>query len=291
MGELPKTQHKQLDPDLVRQRMAAFGRHLLVGRGLAPYTISGYTRVAAKAIRDLGTFKPNYEQIEEYIVEFHMKQYSFNHIVNTSLAIERYMEFIGSPIKLGRPKKPKRIIKDVLSEAEIAVLLAACKNTRERATLAILAYSGIRSKELCALRVRDIDFGHNTLTILGGKGAKERIICISGECTSLVLQYLQEYPRDKPEYLITTLAEGKQYRGWALRKMVQTVAARVGMEDRVYPHLFRHSLATNMIQRGASLITVKEQLGHAFIETTMVYITSRIQRVQAEYQMFAPSYL
>lgn len=287
---MPKTQHKDLVPERVREKMDAFCKHLLVSRGLAPYTIDGYRRVTAKALRDWGTLEPVYAQIEDYIADLRMEEYSFSHVVNTSLAIERYMEFLGSPIRLGRPKKPRPVIKDVLSEAEIAVMLSACKNTREKAALALLAYSGIRSKELCRLKVCDVDFGHNTL-LIRGKGYRERVICIAGECTSLLLQYLQEYPRDKQAYLITTLAEGKQYRGWALRKMVKTVGGRVGMGERVYPHLFRHSLASNMIQRGASLITVKEQLGHAFIETTMIYVTSRFQRVQAEYQMFTPSYL
>lgn len=56
-------------------------------------------------------------------------------------------------------------------------------------------------------------------------------------------------------------------------------------------YLLRHSLATNLIERGASLITVKEQLGHAFIETTMIYVTSRFKRIMLEYNNFAPSYL
>ena len=77
-------------------------------------------------------------------------KFSYSHIVNTSLAIERYMEFIGSPLKLGRPRKPRRIIIATLSEAEIARLIGATKNIRERTILALLAYSGIRAKEFAS---------------------------------------------------------------------------------------------------------------------------------------------
>lgn len=287
---MPKKQHTWTRAKAERE-LTKFARHLLVKRGLASYTISGYRRVVAKVLKDLNTVRPTHRQIEGYIEGLHKKKYSFSHIVNTSLAIERYSEYMKKPIRLGRPKKPRRIIPETLTEAEIAVMLAGCKNVRERAIIALTAYSGIRSKEVCSLRVRDIDLGNNAVRVLGGKGIKDRIICISGDCTNVLLRYLSEYPRDRSEYLFTALVSGGPYSGQALRKLLITVARRVGIEKRVYPHLLRHSLATNLISRGANLLTVKEQLGHAWIDSTMIYITSRFQRIMMEYQHFAPSYL
>jgi len=289
---MPKKQHKhewtqaKADRELTR-----FSRHLLVKRGLAPYTISGYRRVVAKVLKDIGSIRPTHNQIEAYIEAMHKRKYSFSHIVNTSLAIERYAEYIKHPIQLGRPKKPRRIIPETLTEAEIAVMLAAAKNVRERAIIAMTAYSGIRSKELCNLKVLDVDLGNNSVRVMGGKGIKDRIICISGDCTNVLLKYLAEYPRDRGEYLFTAVVSGGQYSGQALRKLLITLAARAGIKKRVYPHLLRHSLATNLIARGANLLTVKEQLGHAWIDSTMIYISSRFQRIMMEYQNFAPSYL
>jgi len=53
----------------------------------------------------------------------------------------------------------------------------------------------------------------------------------------------------------------------------------------------RHSLATNLLHRGAHLLTIKDQLGHAFVETTMIYIHSSPEHTQLQYRMYAPSYL
>ena len=169
-------------------------------------------------LRDVDSIRPTHKKLEKHMAGMYDKDYSYNHIVNTALAIERYMEFIKKPIVFGRPKKPKRIIKETLSEAEIAVILNACKNVREKSIIALVAYSGIRSKELCGLRVRDVDLGNNALKVLDGKGSKERVVCISGSCIPILLEYLNQYPRCPEDYLFTTLERGGKYTGYALRK-------------------------------------------------------------------------
>jgi len=88
-----------------------------------------------------------------------------------------------------------------------------------------------------------------------------------------------------------TIQKGHPYGTQDLRKLVHVVAKRAGIQKRVWPHLFRHSLATNMLVRGAHILAIKEQLGHAFVETTMVYLHAAPIAMQAQYRFFAPSYL
>jgi integrase/recombinase XerD len=218
---------------------------------------------------------------------------SYSHVVNTSLALERYTEFIGNPIQLGRPRKPKRIIRGTLTEAEITLMLAACRNIREQAILTLLAYSGLRDKELCGLRVADVDVASQIVHVHGGKGQKDRDAFISPACAGLVLRYLQrERPGAGPEDpLFVTIEKRNPYGTQDLRKLVHVVAKRAHIKKRVWPHLFRHSLATNMLIRGAHILAIKEQLGHAFVETTMVYLHAVPTAMQGQYRFFAPSYL
>jgi len=219
------------------------------------------------------------------------KKYSYSHIVNTSLAIEWYMKFIGNPIELGRPKKPQHIIKDTLTEAEVTILIASTKNVRERAIISLLAYSGIRNKELCNLRVCDINLGDNMVRALDGKGKKDRLINISGDCSRIIINYLNEYRRQSDDFLFTTLRFNNQYNQSDLRKLVHVLAKRANINKRVYPHLLRHSLATNLLKRGANITLIQRQLGHVFIETTMIYLRSYPQRIQNEYNLYIPSYI
>lgn len=264
---------------------------LLIKKGFGDVTIDGYRRVLSKFFRDIKTENPTQKQSENYITEMRKKPYSFSHIINTSVAIGRFMEFIKKPIKIVHPRKPKSLLKDVMTEGEVARILAATKNSREKAMLGILAYSGIRNKELCSLKAHDINLDDNVIRVIGGKFSKDRVVNISKECAKIISEYFGQYLQNVDgQYLFTTLREGKQYNGWALRKVVKVVSRRAKIKKRVYPHLFRHSLACNLLNRGANIMTIKELLGHSKIETTLIYAHSTPQRVQSEYNYFCPAY-
>lgn len=275
----------------IQIRIEDFKNHLLIMKGLGPGTIANHCKIVKKMLIEIGTVRPTLEDIRQRAAWMYSKVYSYHHIVNTLRGMEAYMEYLGRPIKLGRPRKPKSIPKETLTEAEIAVILAACKNVREKAMLSLLAYSGMRNEELCNLKVKDIDFGNNLVRIIQGKGSKDRCVPITGECVKTVLKYLAEYSRDETEYLFTTLRKNNRYSEWSLRQLVKTVTGRTFIKKRVHPHLFRHSLATNMLMRGANIFTIQQQLGHADIKTTMIYLNPKTNRLLTEYQAFAPSYI
>lgn len=271
-------------------QVRAFCRDLLIRHGLKHNTIYNAEKIVRLAVRRFGTQEPSREQVEDLVASLYENHYSYAHIVNTIRHLRRYMEFLGRPVDIGYPKRPKRTIKDTLTEAEVAVIIAACKNIRERAILVMLAYSGIRNEELCNLRLRHIDFGANRLHVERGKGSKDRNIPISGEATTILLQYLADYPRKPDDFVFATADGRREFKPHALRLLVRTVLARTKITKRVTPHLFRHSLATNMIARGASPIDIQGLLGHSFIETTMIYIRSSDKRLTSSYHIYAPSY-
>lgn len=281
----------ELDRTLLDTQLKRFSRFLLVNLGLHKSSINNMRKLARRVVNQIGTLIPSHEEVQDFIADMHEHGYSFWHIVNTSLAVERYMEFIGNPIKLGRPRKPKRTVKETLSEAEVAVILAACKNAREKAILTIMAYSGIRVAELCNLKAQDIDVAGGMINVIQGKGCKDRCIPVSGECIRIVIEYLAAYPRSDSDHLFTTVRKNTRYTEWAARRLVKKVVKRTMIKKNVHPHLFRHSLATNMLMRGAGLMTIKQQLGHSDIQTTMIYLNPKTTRLAADYQAYAPSYI
>jgi integrase/recombinase XerD len=157
--------------------------------------------------------------------------------------------------------------------------------------IATLAYGGLRNRELCRLRVRDIDLGSQTLHIQATKTQKDRYAHIAAPCVTVLAEYLRERGGRPDDWLFVCLRSGRPYSPQNLRKMVRTAAERAGLKKRVYPYLLRHSLATNLLHRGAHLLVIKEQLGQAFVETTMIYVHSNPEHMRMQYRMYAPSYL
>lgn len=270
--------------------MQNFEMFLVVRVGLMPVTVSQYVSAIKRITKIVGQ-EPDVYTLEKYVNELYTGCLSYHHKLNTVLAIERYMEFLGRPIKFARQRKPKPIIKNTLTEAEVTKLIFSARNSREKAIMSLLAYSGIRNQELCNLKVQDFLITQNALQVLNGKGAKDGLCEITPECSLSVIEYLKEYSRPATAFLFTTIQKNNKMATGDIRKLVKIIAKKAKIEKRVYPHLLRHSLTANMLLRGADIISLKNQLRHSWLETTLHYANSIVFVEKNLYQKFAPSYI
>lgn len=195
------------------------------------------------------------------------------------------------------PKKAKKL-PDVLDTDEVLQILEATdQNTlagiRDRAILECLYATGMRVSELTSLEQDNLFFEIGFIRVIG-KGNKERLIPI-GEIAQEALEHYVEYVRhqflndDNPQK-----AENKIFlnqRGGPLTRMsvwniVKKYTLKAGITKHVYPHIFRHSFATHLLEGGADLRAVQEMLGHASILTTEIYThidRSFLHQVHKEY--------
>ncbi len=271
-----------------------FTSYLIVEKGIGSICAAGYCGAIKRFVKQTGNENPTKDDCINYLMKFYSANKSYSHIVNTCLALERYSAYLGRPIRLGRPAKPKKIITGTLSETEIARMFSYCKNIREKAILGMIAYTGVRNLELCRLLVKDIDFRNNTVFIKGGKGHKDGIVCISPTCLQIIEEYLERYPRREEQTLFFSVALNKKEDALhtdAVRKLIKRIARRASIQKRVWPHLFRHSLAMNMLLKGCDIYSIREQLRHSYIDTTLVYVHSNPQVMQNRYQIFCPNYV
>ncbi len=280
--------HSSVQTKAVLER---FGNYLYARCGLSESTVQlmlGFVRRFAPKIG----LDPAHDQIEAYIADMRRKGDSYANVSNAIKAVEHYMQFRGDPIRLKRPRKPQGAGVVVLSEGKIALLLAAAGTLRERAMLGLLAYGGIRNRELTELRVRDVDVPQQSVSIVNGKGSKARVCCVSGECMEILAGYLRERQAGPDEFLFVTVRHKHKLQTQDVRKIVRTTARRAGIERRVWPHLLRHSLATALLSRGASVYSIQALLGHSFVSTTMEYYLHPSSRnVRADYLRCVPSFV
>ncbi len=180
------------------------------------------------------------------------------------------------------PKRQRRM-PTVLSQEEVARLIASAQNLMHRTMLMTLYATGLRRAELCHLKVSDIDSQRMVIHVRQGKGGRDRDVLL----TPKLLETLREYWRwMKPK---TYLFPGT-VKNWradvpitakVVWKAVNEAGKRAGIRKRVAPHLLRHSFATHMLEAGADLRTIQVLLGHAKISDTALYLHLSRRHLQA----------
>ncbi len=179
---------------------------------------------------------------------------------------------------LASPRMPMRLPR-ALDRDQVEKLLDAPaggdpRGVRDRLILDMLYATGMRISELVGVDVRDLNLPERLLTCRG-KGGKWRLLPFGRETQRMVMDYLDE---------ARPLLAGKRHcaglilnaRGGRLTrqgcwKIIKGHAAAVGMEEKVTPHVLRHTFATHMLEGGADLLVVQELLGHSSISTTQIY--------------------
>lgn len=146
---------------------------------------------------------------------------------------------------------------------------------RNRATLELLYGLGIRSAELRAACIVDLDLKQGSMLVRRVKRGEPRRVPLPQAALPHLERYLSEGRpllarggRDRGRVIVTE--RGGPLRSLQLERIVNSVARKVGL--RAHPHAFRRSLASHLVARGASLLAVQKLLGHVSLDTTQVYV-------------------
>jgi integrase/recombinase XerD len=181
---------------------------------------------------------------------------------------------------LEMPRMEKRLPKHILSAEEAERILnvpdvTSAMGLRDRAMLETLYSTGVRRSELVALKVHDIDFDRGTLMVRQGKGRRDRLIPIGARALAWIRKYLNEArPQlmmgDDDRTLYLTI-QGEAVDINTLGRLVNGYIRQSGLEKSGSCHLFRHTMATLMLENGADVRFVQAMLGHADLKTTQIY--------------------
>ncbi len=197
-----------------------------------------------------------------------------------------------SPLEtMSGPKKEKKV-PVFLTEEEIKNLfdLPGMK-LRDKAMLEILYSCGLRIEELLGLKLKNVDFISNTVTVRG-KGDKERIVPVGDKALKSVMDYVNErraeglpYDINSPVFLS---ARSKKMDQRTARRVLHNWFIKAGMTKKVSPHTLRHTFATHILDRGCDLRSVQEMLGHKNLSTTQVYTHVTIESLKKVYEKAHP---
>ena len=166
-----------------------------------------------------------------------------------------------------RPRRPQRVLPDILSRSEISQLLKKTKNLKHRAILTTVYALGLRSGELIDLEISHMDGDRNMISIKAAKGKKDRILPFPESLKIVLREYLKAYRPEK--YLF----EGRKgnYTYASLRAIFKQAMRRTTIKKTVTLHSLRHAYATHLLDAGTDLRIIQELLGHNNIKTTTIY--------------------
>jgi integrase/recombinase XerD len=196
------------------------------------------------------------------------------------------------------PKIGKRLPRHVLSaeEAERVIAVPDVKTpfgVRDRAILETLYSTGLRRMELVALKLYDVDHDRGTLMVREGKGRKQRVVPIGERALRWVDRYLAEV---RPQIAVTPdegflflTHYGTQFEKSSLTEMVRLLVKEAGIAKHGAVHLFRHTMATLMLEGGADVRYVQAMLGHSRLETTATYTQVAIRMLKEVHSRSHPA--
>ncbi|OWZ83380.1 tyrosine-type recombinase/integrase [Natranaerobius trueperi] len=171
--------------------------------------------------------------------------------------------------KRWRAKVPKPVPKhiDPINLAKYR-LTVENESLRDQAIIELLISSGARNKEICGLDIKDIDLENCKAKVLA-KGNKLQTKKFSDQCRVILEKYLKVHPGNS--FALFVNRNGNRITTNNVRDVVKKHWKKAELYERVYPHRFRHSFATNLLIEGKDLSAIRDALGHAFVSTTIIY--------------------
>ncbi len=162
---------------------------------------------------------------------------------------------------------------EALSDEQVEQLLFYVENrnkvsVRNKLIVYLLLYTGVRVSELVGIKITDIDFLTNQLTVIG-KGGKRREIGLRQDVLQLVRDYMKEERSESnfrhSDYLLVSQRAEKMHRD-AVRDWLAKISKELGFK--LHPHLFRHTFCTRLLKKGVDLTTVSKLAGHSTVSMT-----------------------
>jgi site-specific recombinase XerD len=171
-----------------------------------------------------------------------------------------------------------------LRDEQVARLFKEIRDTRDQAMFMLMLRCGLRVEEVARLTADAIEYRRRQLYVFNGKGSKDRVVYLSEDALSALQTYMQKrkFSKDKRVFLVQKgPLRGKPISVRGIQKRIEHYAQKTGIH--VSCHHLRHTMATQLLNADAALVTIQDLLGHSKITTTQCYCRVSNLKVQRDY--------
>ncbi len=297
-----------MDKSLIRPEslklLEEFKLYLEVERNLSVHTAKAYTGDITVFLTWTQNRLPQdftHKELKKYLAFIQTQNYSKTTVSRKIAALRTFYKFLyreklvsSNPANnIKTPKKTKKL-PDFLTEEEVDEILDHIDITtpsgyRNRTIFEVLYATGIRISELCSLNFEDLNLESNEITVFG-KGGKERIVLINNRAKQYLEKYIEIMRRQvcgdsycSPSSPVFINNTGFRLQQRSINRTLNQLSQKLNLSKKLSPHVFRHSFATKLLEKGADLRIVQELLGHANISNTQIYTHVSTERLRQTY--------
>lgn len=191
---------------------------------------------------------------------------------------------MAHPVKRGYALRLSRPLPRYLRDEEVSRLFSVITSRRDRAIFMLMLRCGLRVEEVAKLTMTALDLPRSQLFVYEGKGLKDRVVYLSNDASHTLTEYLKVRPpsRVKRVFLVEKgRCAGSSISVRAIQKRMEHYALEAGLK--ISCHQLRHTMATQLLNADADLVTIQDLLGHTRIKTTQRYCRVSNLKVQRDY--------
>jgi site-specific recombinase XerD len=188
------------------------------------------------------------------------------------------------PVKRGYALRLSRPLPRHLKDEEVGRLFKVIHDRRDRALVMLMLRCGLRVEEVARLKLAALDLRRRQLFVHQGKGAKDRVVYLSNDAYEALVQYLRVRPANRVREVFLVAkgrCRGKAISVRGIQKRLEHYARQA--RRKVSCHQLRHTMATQLLNADAALVTIQDLLGHTRIKTTQRYCRVSNLKVQRDY--------
>ena len=263
-------------------------------RNYSPHTIENYGRdlrlffaplhqaLRAVSWRDIEHFIQQQHQAQLAATTINRRLHALKHFFD-SLVMER-QTLATNPVKPSHLLRQGRPLPKKLSQDQVRTLFTQITNPLDHALYLLILRCGLRVSEVARLRRSDLDWEQQSLRIDQGKGRKDRVVYVSADALAALRTCLAVRPPAVPGEVLFWNQKRPQraLSSKGMQKKMERYAKAAGIKASC--HSLRHTFASNLLEEGAEVISIKELLGHASMESSERYAKLSNQRVKQIYQ-------
>lgn len=258
-------------------------------KSLKYYSVTIATMLGAiqKDIRHILT-----DDLREYLTDYQIKKHASKVTIDNIRRIlssffswledEDYI--VKSPVRRIHKVKTTSSIKEIYSDESLESMRDNCVTMRDLAIIDMLASTGMRVGEMVLLNREDVDF-HERECIVLGKGDKERPVYFDARTKIHLKQYLDSRIDDNPALFVSLKAPYNRLKIGGVEVRIRELGLRLGIK-KAHPHKFRRTLATTVIDKGMPIEQLQTLLGHARIDTTLMYAKVKQSNVKLAHRKY-----